>query len=360
MKTAPRFRVALVGCGRIAQVHCGYLRQLPHVELVGACDIRRDSREACTARWQVPTYAEVDEMLAAAQPDVVHVVTPPATHAALAVSLLSAGVHVLVEKPMALNVTEADAMIAAARRAGRWLTVDHNRWFDPVVQQARSLLASGRLGTLLGVEVFQGAAVGEAELPAGKDGHWKAALPGGMLYDLAPHPAYLLRGFAGAIRDVQVVTRSGDDEGLRELRAIVDGERALGGLTISMETRPFMNRVTLFGTAMTVEVNLNNMTLLLRRTRQVPKLVGKVLPNIDEAAQLLRATVVNAIEFLRGRQRYYPGMGIHFRALYDALAHGQPPPVSAEEGRDAVALLQQIWEQAGVGMETNTRRAVRA
>ena len=133
--------------------------------------------------------------------------------------------------------------------------------------------------------------MGEAELPAGQHGHWKASLPGGILYDLAPHPAYLLQGFVGTIGDVHVVTRGGEDGKLREVRAVVDGARALGTLTISLESKPFMNRVTLYGTAMTAEANLNNMTLIVRRTRQVPKLIGKVLPNIDEAVQLLRATV---------------------------------------------------------------------
>jgi predicted dehydrogenase len=358
MNTATRFRVALVGCGRIAQVHCSYLRQLPQVELVGAHDIHRGRREAFSARWQLPTYAEVDELLSAAQPDVVHVVTPPATHPSLAIRFLEAGVHVLVEKPMALTVAEADAMLAAAGRAERFVTVDHNRWFDPVVSAARALLASGRLGSLIGVEVFQGAAAGEAEVSAG-DEDWKTALPGGILYDLAPHPAYLLRGFVGAIDSVQVVTRADADGRLRELRAIVEGARALGSLTISLETRPFMNRVTLLGSAMTAEVNLNNMTLVQRRSRRVPKLIGKALPNIDEAAQLLRATVANGIEFIRGRQRYYPGMGIHFRALYQALADGSPPPVSAEEGREAVWLLQQIWETAGVTIGGTVRQAAR-
>lgn len=360
MSAATRFRVAVLGCGRIAHVHAGYLRQVPEVEFVGACDLNADSREAFTRRWQVPTYAEIDEMLGAAQPDMVHVLTPPATHAPLAIQLLNAGVHVLVEKPMAFTVNEADAMVTAARRAGKWLTVDHNRWFDPVVQHARALLESGQLGSLVGVEVFQGAAVGEAELPAGEHAHWKASLPGGILYDLAPHPTYMLRGFVGAVDDVKVVTCTDDGGRLRELRAIVAGERALGGLTISLESKPFMNRVTLFGTTMTAEINLNNMTLIVRRTRRAPKLIGKVLPNLDEAAQLVRATLANGIEFIRGRQRYYPGMGLHFRALYRSLAAGSPPPVSAEAGREAVWLLQQIWQQAGVSMGAEARRAVHA
>jgi predicted dehydrogenase len=353
------FRVALVGCGRISHVHSGYLKQLPQVELVGACDTSRESREAFASRWQVPTYAAVDELLGAAQPDVVHVVTPPATHAPLAIELLGAGVHVLVEKPMALSVAEADAMIAAARDAGRHVTADHNRWFDPVVRDARALLDAGRLGTLVGVEVFQGAAAGEADAAADGAAHWSAQLPGGTLFNLAPHPTYLLHGFVGRVERLEVVSARDERGRLRELRAVVQGARALGGLTISLQAHPFMNRLTLFGTAMTAEVNLNNMTLIVRRTHRVPKLIGKVLPNVDEAAQLLRATVVNGIAFLRGRQRYYPGMGLHFRTLYAALANGQPPPVTAEEGREAVWLMQQIWTHAGVtaNVDAATARA---
>jgi predicted dehydrogenase len=358
MPSPPRIRVALLGCGRIAHVHAGYLRQVPEVEFVGACDVDRVSREGFTGRWQLPTFADVDELVAAAAPHVVHVLTPPAAHAKLAIELLEAGLHVLVEKPMALTVRDADAMVAAAHRTGRLLTVDHNRWFDPVVQQARALLQAGRLGTLIGVEVFAGAAAGEGDLP--ETGHWKASLPGGILYDLAPHPVYLLNGFLGAVDQLHVVRRLDAEGRVQELRAVANGLQATGSLTISLATRPAMNLITLYGSAMTAQANLNNMTLVVRRTRQVPKVIGKVLPNLDEAAQLLRATVVNGVEFLRGRQRFYPGMGLHFRALYRALAAGQPPPVSVEDGRAAVSLLQQLWEQAGVSLAPSAHKGAQA
>jgi predicted dehydrogenase len=205
MSSATLIRVALLGCGRIAHVHAGYLRQVPEVEFVGACDLDPACRERFTARWQLPTFADVEELIAAAEPHVVHVLTPPATHAKLTIELLEAGLHVLVEKPMALTVSDADARVAAAYRTGRVLTVDHNRWFDPVMQRARTLLQTGRLGTLIGVDVFAGAAAGGGDLP--DSGHWKASLPGGILYDLAPHPVYLLSGFLGTVRQLQVVGR---------------------------------------------------------------------------------------------------------------------------------------------------------
>ena len=358
MTNTPRLRVALVGCGRIAQTHCGYLRQLPQVELVGACDLDPGGREAFTSRWQLPAFADVDELLSAGQPQVVHVVTPPATHARLAIELLDSGMHVLVEKPMALTAAEAADMRAAARRNGRYLTVNHNRWFDPVVQQARGLLDAGALGTLVGVEVFQGAAAGEVDAPPGQAAHWSTELPGGILCNLAPHPVYMLRGFVGPVEELAVVARRDARGRLCELRAIVAGAHTVGGLTISLQARPFMNRLTLFGSEMTAEVNLNNMTLVTRRTRQVPKLIGKVLPNLDEAWQLVRATVVNGLEFVRGRQRYFPGMGVHFAALYRALAAGAAPPVSADDGYEAVALQEQIWERAGADTPNEHRLAV--
>ncbi|MGD0945894.1 MAG: Gfo/Idh/MocA family oxidoreductase [Candidatus Binatia bacterium] len=358
MSSAARIRVALLGCGRIAHVHAGYLRQVPEVEFIGACDLDPVSREKFAGRWQLPTFADVDELIAAAEPHVVHVLTPPATHARLTVELLDAGLHVLVEKPMALTTVDADAMVAAARRTGRVLTVDHNRWFDPVMQRARALLETGQLGTLIGVDVFAGAAAGEGDLP--ETGHWKASLPGGILYDLAPHPVYLLSGLLGAVQELHVVRRVDADGRIEELRAVADGAHATGSLTISLATRPPMNRVTLYGSEMTADANLNNMTLIVRRTRRVPKLIGKVLPNLDEAVRLLYATAVNGVEFVRGRQRFYPGMGLHFRALYRALAAGQPPPVTAEDGRAAVSLLQQLWEQAGVSIEPDARRVVQA
>lgn len=355
--TQPRFRVALAGCGRIAHIHCSYLRQTPFVEFVAACDPSSEARETFARRWQVPTFADVEELVAAAAPDVVHVVTPPSTHAAVAVDLLGRGVHVLVEKPMALSLAEADAMVAAAERAGKHLTVDHNRWFDPVVLAARALLEGGKLGDLVGVEVFQGAAIGEGESTAPREGHWSASLPGGALYDSAPHPVYMLHGFAGRVRDLKVTAQKDGAGQVQELRAIALGERALGAMTISLRTRPATNRVVLYGTEMTAEANLNNMTLIVRRTRRVPKIVGKILPNLEEAFQLIRATAINGIEFALGRRRYYPGIGAHFRSLYERLARGESPPVSTADGRAVLGLLHDIWREAGALMPAPAREA---
>lgn len=341
------FRVALLGCGRIAQVHAGYLRATPHAELVGGCDADPEAREAFTRRWQVPTCADIREMLGALEPDVVHVLTPPRTHAALAIELLRAGVHVLVEKPMALSVEEADRMVAVARETGRVLTVDHNRWFDPVMQSAREVLSSGGLGELVGAEVFCSVPAGEGEEQA-----WKSNLPGGPLFDSAPHPLYLARGLVGEIGEIRALAVRDGRGGLQEVRAVLGGERAPCLLSLSTRAQPFVNTVTLLGSKATAVVNLNHMTLVVRRVPKLPKLLAKVFPSLDEARQLIFATARNAIDFVLGRQRFYPGIGAHFVELYRALAEGREVPVSAEDGRAVVALLDRLYRVVQQGYRT--------
>lgn len=343
-----RVRVALVGCGRIARVHRTYLAELPEVELVGLCDVDDAARNAFAAEVNLPAYATVAELVSRGKPQVVHVLTPPATHAPLALELLNAGVNVLVEKPLALAAGEADSVLDAARRAGCWVSVDHNRWFDPVVQEAARAVATGRLGRLVGVEVFQGADPSEAEKLAAGNTHWTARLPGGTLHNLAPHPLYLMRRFAGRTQKLEVVSRAADGGQLEEIRIAALGEVAPALVTISLYARPFMNRLTLLGSEASMEVNLNNMTLIERRPRRLPKLLGKVWPNLSEAGQLLGATVRNGMAFVTGRQRFYPGIGAHLKALYASVAGGGPPPVDPEEGRDIVVWWDEILAQSGI------------
>jgi predicted dehydrogenase len=343
-----RLRVALIGCGRIARVHRAYLQQIPQVELVGVCDSDAAARSAFAQDTQLPGFASVAELLEKARPDAVHVLTPPATHAPLALELLRQGVNVLVEKPMALSATDADAMIAAARRAGRWLSVDHNRWFDPVVRQAAAAVSSGRIGRLVGVDAFQGAEAGEADKRDAVPAHWSSRLPGGVLNNLASHPLYLMRRFTGPVRDLRVVARRVEGTWLEEVRLVADGEQAMATVTMSMRAQPFMARLTLLGTEASLDVNLNNMTLIERRARRLPKLIGKVYPNLNEAVQLVSATARNTVAFATGKQRFYPGIGGHLQALYASVAVGGEPPVSAAEGRDVVAWYDDILAQSGI------------
>src|SRR5258708_21790211 len=99
-----KLRVALIGCGQIADAHLGEIRKIPRAELVAVCDRERDLALQAAARFGVAgVFDDVSQMLASAKPDVVHITTPPHTHRPLATEVLEAGAHAYVEKPFAVD-----------------------------------------------------------------------------------------------------------------------------------------------------------------------------------------------------------------------------------------------------------------
>jgi len=337
MNTSRNLRVGLIGCGRIARVHLRYLRQIRGVEIIGFCD--RDVERARELKGERGTGAgevfhDLGDFLSLG-PDAVHILTPPDSHAAVAVAALEAGAHVLVEKPMATTTADARRMEEAAQAAHRMLCVDHNRLFDPAVVRAQTLLAAGAIGTLISVEAAQGVNVQEGG---------PAATPQAMWMNLAPHPLYLLRAFIGEIQEAQAC---GGPFG--EVRAVLKGTRALGSFVFSPGTAPYLNALTLHGSRGTLLLDLNTMSLVHRRERRLPKMVAKALLNADHAAQLLAGTARTMFQVVTRRLGTYPGMGTVIQRFYGAIRGEGTAPVTASDGRTVAQLLEQLWTHAQDG-----------
>jgi len=137
-------RIGVIGCGGIANVQVPYIMQSKTRHIVAVCDQDENRAHEFAQRFHIPkTYTCVSQLLQEQTPEVIHVMTPPQTHASVALQAIGAGCHVFVEKPMAVSVADADAMIVAAKNRGVKLCVDHNQLFDPVTLQVRRLVEQG-------------------------------------------------------------------------------------------------------------------------------------------------------------------------------------------------------------------------
>ena len=140
-------RCALVGTGAIANAHARAIAAHPHAELVAVTDHSRAAADDFAARWRVPAvYDDLDGLLAAEHPDVVHVCTPPGAHHDQTITALAAGAHVVVEKPPASSLDELDDMRAAATAAGKQLAVVFQQRTGTAPAHFRRLLQDGALG----------------------------------------------------------------------------------------------------------------------------------------------------------------------------------------------------------------------
>lgn len=191
-------RYAIVGgAGGIAQTHIQALAQIPGAQIVAISDL--DERRGGERATQLGCafFRDHRPMLAEFHPDVAVICTPHPSHAAIAVDCLRAGAHVLAEKPMAVEPAEGDAMVAAARAAGKILAVNFQQRFRPQIEFMKRFIEGGELGELVRVLMvapwFRTATYYRS---AGWRGTWKGE-GGGVLLNQAPHNLDLLCHLAG-------------------------------------------------------------------------------------------------------------------------------------------------------------------
>jgi len=150
-----RWRMGIIGCGWAGEQHARAMRELTErVELCGLADANVEVAEAKAGEWQVPVWtSDYRDLLDSDQLDAVSICLPHHLHATVAVKALEARLHVLIEKPLAPTLTEADAMIAAADAAERQLMVAENVRYDATYLRASGLIQAGALGDVFLVRI---------------------------------------------------------------------------------------------------------------------------------------------------------------------------------------------------------------
>jgi predicted dehydrogenase len=335
-------KVALVGAGRIGRVHADAIRRQPGIERLVVCD--PDAKAASRAASDfggATSYDDLDRMLEAERPNVVHVCTPPATHGAAALAALASGARVLVEKPMVLGGDEVAQLAAALHDRPGALCVDHNFLFEPEMITARTWVASGQIGEIVAAEMFYGVEALQAGMGPGA---WSQALPGGRFTDLLPHGLYLLMHLLGEARGVSARRgRRLDPAAATELGVVLDCERGLGTVRVSLASQPWELGLTIRGTAGTIRVDFARQTAIIARERgRGSRKVAQIVMAADVAAQGAVGAVRRVVGKLNGRLGGYPGMRTLITRFYASVRNDLPPPVSFDDGARVVAVIERI------------------
>ncbi len=355
MTDQPRFGVALVGCGEISRPPVRPLGGVDDAQLRAVVDRdERRSRALAAELGGVPAFTDVHRMLAEVHPDVVHVLTPPDSHAPVAMAAMEAGAHALVEKPMALRTSDAEAMIGCAKRTGRVLGTCHNMLFTPGVQRARRLVADGAIGDVVHVATYWGMAPDKGAYAGAPGTHWAWRMRGGIFTNFLPHTISLLREFLGEdmeTHDVVVTNRSDKPTTGTDILVVVAGPQRWGTMTVSMSDRPAMRFVDVYGTRGLLHVDLARETCVVLPQRRVPGMVGKVMFGFGRAWQTGAGTVKSTVMAASGRWRGNPGMTPLVGEFYAALRDRRTPPVTGADGHAVVDVMEQIWHRAGSALE---------
>ena len=352
----PRVKVALVGCGVIAETHTEFLCTMPNVRVVACCDVDIDRAKTLAARRGIPSaYNSFEVMLEKEQPHAVHILTPPQLNATLALKAIERGCHVLIEKPMAINLAEAKTMVEAAAARGVKLCVDHNHLYDVVMVQARRLIESSALGDIIWVDSYYGFDLGHNRsnrlmLPGGGR-NWTFELPGGLFQNLLPHPLSVALDVLGEPQRISAHARFFrvlPHQPADELRVLLETPRATGLVTVSLAASPTFHTLTLYGTQGTLRVDFPNKILTpLIHQRHVPKAVSRLAMNLGSGWKLIRGTLSMASKVARKKWVHFDGMGTLIGEFHAAIQEDRPTPVTTQDALRLMRVMDTTWEQIG-------------
>ncbi|HVJ68461.1 MAG TPA: Gfo/Idh/MocA family oxidoreductase [Caulifigura sp.] len=343
-------RIALVGCGQIADAHLQEIAKLRSATVVATCDALPDLAMQAAARFNVPAYYDnLATMLEAAQPDVVHIATPAHTHFDLARQCLLAGRHVYVEKPFTQNAEEAETLIAIAAERGLQVCVGHDQLFDPAWLTLKQRVAQGEIGVVTHVESVLGYPISGqfGSQVAGDPRHWVRRLPGGLFQNTISHPLYRITEFLideqpSVIADW--ARRPGFDFPT-ELNVVLRGVSVTGVLTFSSAI-PSQRITRVYGTLGGLEVDLDGQVVRQIGPAKAPGAFCKLLTTSKQWREAGRNLRKNLWRFVKAEIHYFAGLKGLCAALYGSIANGSPSPIEPAEIVRVTRLMDRIFETA--------------
>ena len=337
-----RVRAAVVGCGMIAKARHipAFLRMRRKVELCAVCDKNEDLARNVATEFDIPkSYGNLSDMLAKEKVDIIDICVPPQIHAPIAVESIERGCHVIMEKPMALKVSDCDQMINASKKKGTRLCVIHNGAFHAPFLKAKELVTNGAIGDFVGMRIYLSTPRWDM---IDLENHWYHKLPGGVVGETGPHVAYMSLEFLKQINSVDIFAKSF----LRhpwapfdEFRIELEGRTGICSAALSYTRNCWNANVDILGSEAALHLDLNRMLVIQSRLRQL-KNTSIARESLSAISQTIGGFGSNALATLVRRQKL--GTDVVIEGFVNSVIGNKEPPVTGEEGRETVRTMEMV------------------
>jgi len=341
-----QIRFGLIGCGRVSPRHVQSIAELAQARLVAVADVIASRAERVAQEQHAEAYTDYRRMLERHDIDVINICTPSGMHAQMTIEALQAGKHVIVEKPMALNLHDADRMIATARATGKKLCVVLQNRYNPPMRDLRRVVDENRLGKLLLGNATVRWYRPQEYYEDGWHGTW--AMDGGALMNQSIHHIDALQWLMGEVESVFAYTATlahtmeAEDVGVATLRFTSGALGVVEGSTVTYPEN-LEGSVALFGERGSVKVGG---TALNR------KVFWKIEGELEHERELLTRDQVDPPSVYGFSHRAVIADMLH------AILENREPSTNGPVARKSVALVLAMYESARTGKPVNMRDGI--
>ena len=351
-------RLAIIGCGKIADQHLLAFRRIGGGEVVALCDRELLMANQLGDRFGITAcFADAAEMLRTTKPDVVHITTPPQGHFTLAKLCLEAGAHVYLEKPFTVTAAEAEELISLAENKKLKITAGHNYQFTLEMLEMRRLVAQDFLGgKAVHVESHWPYDLSDASYVGpilGSKTHWVRQLPGQLFHNLISNGIAKLAEFLGD--EVKITAHAHQSPRLHslngqevqdELRVLLRDENGTTAtFCFSTQIKPGQNFLRICGPKNSLFVDNSSGTLLRLENKSYKSYLTFFVPPLKLARQHFHNARINVFNFLNGKLHQDSGMKELIEQFHRSIKTQGAPPIPYREIILTARIMDEIFAQ---------------
>ena len=333
-------KVGIVGCGLIAKLrHIPAYRKMRNVTVQAVCDLNEQLAKETAEEFKIPKfYTDTSKMFSDENLDIVDICVPPQIHAPIAIEAMKSGSNVIMEKPMALKVSDCEEMIEVSKENNVKLSVIHNKNFHSPFLKAKKLVKNGEIGEFVGLRMFL--ATPRWDMIDLKD-HWYHKLPGGVIGETGPHIAYMSSEFIQNINEVDVYAKNylkhpwapNDD-----FRIELLGDNGISSIILSCTPNYWVCDIDIIGTDAILRLDLNGMLITKHNLKEL-KYGCFIKYYLSEIGQIIKGIFKNAF----GSKKI--GTDLVIEMFVKSILNNTELPVTAEEGKEAVRIMEMVVEK---------------
>lgn len=351
------FKVAIVGCGKMATNHVDKVLRLVSHSNIALCDKEFVKAQLLGEMYGITQlFDSLDRLIEEFRPDVYHIVTPPATHKQVAVACMQGGGHIYIEKPVCLTIRDFDELAEAAAQHKRLVCAGHQRIFERTFSEVASLLERNELGRIIHIHAYDSGPYLEME-DRGLSKGWWTGLPGGMFADLLPHMMSVFAELGDNLKLEHSIVQTDQRQRPTEMHGFLGSGSS--GLTcsfhISFGTKYFQNYYQIECEKGVILLNFKNGFWYAARKSKLPELVERMTANYAVGLKIVVANTRSIFSLLAGRYDPYEGLERAIERFYSAIDRRAESPTPIPVLRNIVELCEGAVKTTCVGYDTERK-----